>query len=133
VKKLASLLSVVLLCLVLPAEGKKAKKPKPPEVEVLSASAHRGPEGIELDGRVKNTGMKPIKELRLVFDFFADEKVPLTTQSADIDEPLLEPGQEATFRFAVKDIARAVAIRLNAFDGNKRELGIANGGPFAIE
>jgi hypothetical protein len=131
--KLAVLLSAVLLCAALTLLAKKEKKPKPPEVEVVSVVARRSPEGMELDGRVKNTGLKPIIKMRLVFDFFADERVPLTTQSAEIDEALLEPGDEATFRFAVKDIPRAVAYQVSAVDGNKRELEVAKGGPFTIE
>jgi len=48
-----------------------------------------------VDGRVRNSGEKPIKQLMLVFDFMAPGKQVITTQKGAIDEELLAPGQEA--------------------------------------
>jgi predicted component of type VI protein secretion system len=117
----------------LAAKREKQKKPKIPELEVLTANAHRAPQGIELDGKVKNAGIKPLHGLTLYFTFYADEKKPLTTQNAPIDEAVLEPGQEATYRFAMRDVPRAVSFTIDAMDHDRRELGVTNPGPFPLE
>lgn len=117
----------------LAAKREKKKKPKIPELEVVSATAHRVPQGIELDGKVKNTSIKPLRGLTLYFNFYADEKKPLTTQNAPIDEGVLEPGQEAIYRFAMRDVPRAVSFTIDAMDHDQRELGVTNLGPFPLE
>ncbi|MFN0172013.1 MAG: hypothetical protein ACKV22_36880 [Bryobacteraceae bacterium] len=117
----------------LAAKREKQKKPKIPELEVLTATAHRVPLGIELDGKVKNTSIKPISGLALYFNFYADEKKPLTTQNAPIDEGVLQPGQESTYRFAMRDVPRAVSFTIDAMDRDRHELGVTNPGPFPLE
>ena len=68
------------------------KKPKPPDIEVLEASAHRGEARISVDGRVRNSGEKPIKELTLLFHFMAPGKQVVTTQKGRIEEEVLGGG-----------------------------------------
>src|SRR5215467_13483278 len=79
------------------------KKPKPPDVEVLEASAHRGETRISLDGRVRNTGEKQIKKLTIIFHFMAPGKQVITSQSAAVDEELLAPGEESVFHMELND------------------------------
>ena len=109
------------------------KKKKPPDVEILEASARRGESKISLDGKLRNSGEKPIKALMLLFDFMAPGRQVITTQKAPIDEELLKPGQEASFHMELNDPPRSVEFQINAADGSGRELRVARGGPFAID
>lgn len=115
------------------ASGQKRKQERPPDVEMTAASAHRAPgRRINLDGRVKNVGQKPIENLILVFDFLtAGEKV-ITTQRGPIDSKWLEPAESCEFHFQMTDHARAVSFRVRA-TSKGFELLVANGGPFPVE
>ena len=113
--------------------GADRKKPKPAEVLVLEASARRDGDHIKMDGRVRNSGERPIQGLILSFDFFAPGKTPLTTQKGAVEEELLEPGKEAAFRMELGDIGRAVSFQINAFDESGRDLKVIKPGPFPIE
>ena len=92
------------------------KKPKPPDVEIVEAVAHRGESIISINGRVRNTGERPIKQLVLSFTFFAPGKQPVTTQKTEIDEELLDKGQEATFRVELQAPPRSVEFSVDASD-----------------
>jgi hypothetical protein len=124
----------VILILVLVAGSPAAdKKPKPPEIEVLEASAHRGERKVSLEGRVRNTGEKPIKKLMLLFNFMAPGKQVITTQKGEIDEELLGKGQEASFHMELNDPPRSVEFSIDASDAGSRSLRVGNPGPFPIE
>jgi hypothetical protein len=62
--KRALFLILVLASLLSPQD--KKRKPKPAEVQVLSASAHRMQGTIVLDGKVKNGGERPVEKLILL-------------------------------------------------------------------
>lgn len=109
------------------------KKKKPPDLQVLEASARRGDGKIAVDGRVRNTSEKPMKVLILLFDFLAPGKLVITTQKAPVEEELLAPGKEAVFRVELKDPVRAVAFQINAADEAGHDFRVANPGPFPIE
>ena len=124
----------VILALALAAGFTAAeKKKKPPDLEVVEASAHRGESKISIDGRVRNSGEKPIKNLMLIFDFMAPGRQVITTQKAPIDEELLDRGTEAAFHMELNDPPRSVEFQINAADGSGRELRVAKAGPFPIE
>ena len=124
---------VVLILALVGAPAGAQKKPKPPDIEILEASAHRGERTISLDGRIRNSGERPIKELTLLFHFMAPGRKVVTTQKAQIEEPLLEPGQEAAFHVELNGPPRAVEFQLDAADGSGRELRVGKPGPFPIE
>jgi len=128
VKRLQFIL-VVSLALFSTAADKK----KPPDVQILEASARRGERKVSLEGRLRNSGEKPIKALMLVFDFMAPGRQVVTTQKAPIDEELLDPGAEAVFHMELNDPPRSVEFQINAAEGSGRELRVAGGGPFPIE
>ncbi len=88
---------------------------------------------MSVDGRIRNSSEKPIKQLMLVFDFIAPGKLVITTQKAPIDEELLEPGKEAVFHMELNAPPRSVEFQINASDGSGRELRVARPGPFPIE
>src|SRR5437867_1056180 len=129
VKTLRVILALALAAGVIAAEKKK----KPPDLEVVEASAHRGETKISIDGRVRNSGEKPLKKLMLIFDFMAPGRRVITTQKGPLDEELLERGAEAAFHMELNDPPRSVEFQINAADGSGRELRVAKPGPFPIE
>jgi hypothetical protein len=126
-------LRVILALALVVASVAAQKKKKPPDIEVLEASAHRGENNVSVDGRVRNSGEKPIKQLTLSFDFLAPGNRVVTTESGAIDEEVLEPGKEAAFHMESNAPPRSVAFQINAADGSGRQLRIAKSGPFPIE
>jgi len=124
---------ILILALVAGSPAADKKPPKPPDIEVLEVSAHRGERKVSLEGRIKNTGEKPIKKLRLLFNFMAPGKQVITTQTGEIEEELLGRGEEASFHMELNDPPRSVEFSIDAEDGSKRALRIGNPGPFPIE
>ena len=111
---------IMALACVAPAQKRSA--PKPPEIEMIDASAQRQDDRLTIDGRIRNCGEKPIKRLVLLFDFLDPANVVLSTKRGSIDEEVLPPGEEREFHSQVEDNARAVAVRVNFEDGDGREL-----------
>jgi hypothetical protein len=119
----------LLLCLCTLAAAQRR-----PDVQVVEAKARRVEEGkITVDGRVKVTGEKPVKGLVIVFDFLSTEGETLTSQKVQVDEGVLDRGEESTFRGATMNPPGAVRFRMRAFDSADRELRLGNSGPFTIE
>jgi hypothetical protein len=129
VKTLRVILALALVVASVAAEKKK----KPPDLEVLEATARRGESKVSVDGRVRNSGEKPIKELTLLFDFQSPEKQVVATEKGAIEEEILQPGQEAAFHMEANAPPGSVAFQINAADGAGRELRVAKSGPFPIE
>jgi hypothetical protein len=124
---------VLCLACAAPAADRKKKAPKPPDLEVVEASAHRNGDKIAIEGRIRNTGERPIRGLILIFDFLAPGSQVITTQKGPIDEDLLEMGKEAVFRMELNEPPRAVEFQIQAVDGASRDLRVVKGGPFPIE
>jgi hypothetical protein len=129
VKTLRTILLLALAAIPISAQ----KKHKPPDLEVLEVTAHRGEEKVSVDGRVRNSGEKPIKELTLLFNFLAPGNEAIDTEKGEIDEQLLEPGKVASFHMEANAPPRAVQFEIVAQDGSGRELRVGNAGPFTIE
>lgn len=123
---------LILVLAALCASGAD-KKRKPPDVEVVDAAGHRSEGSVTIEGRVRNTGEKPIKGMVLLFDFMASGRAVIATQKIALDDELLEPGKESTFRVQTNDPVRAVEFQLNAVDESGRDLRVAKAGPFPIE
>jgi hypothetical protein len=128
-KTLRAILVVALI--VIPSAAQK--KHRPPDVEVLEATGRRSEDTVSVDGRVRNTGEKPIKELTLLFNFFSPDKEAIATERGEIDEVVLEPGKEASFHMEANAPPRAIQFEIGAQDGSGRELRLAKGGPYTIE
>jgi hypothetical protein len=114
-------------------QEKKRKQQKPPDLEILVIKGQRIPERVAIDGRVKNTGVKPIEGLLLLIDFLSSDNVLLTTKKGPVEAELLQPGEEAEFRLEVGDPVRSVRFRVNAENSEGRDLRVENNGPFVIE
>ena len=119
--------------MTLAAVGLPAMAPKPPDIEILESKARREEGRVTLDGRVRNTGSKAIRGLVVIFHFTAPDKAVITNQKTEIEEPVLEPGQEGTFRAVLVDPVRAVYYRIDAEDRSGKELRVAKPGPYTIE
>ena len=127
-----TLLASVAVLPSLFAQKKNAEK-KGPEVHLLEATAQVEEQRINIDGRVRNTGEKPIRKLNFILEMLDSDRKVLTRQQGRIDEDVLDPGDEALFRAQIAWHARAVSFRLEFEDGGGRELMAANTGPFPIE
>jgi hypothetical protein len=124
----------ILLFAVLAFGQKKGKEAKPPEVELLEATAHRQEGNVIVDAKVKNVGDKPIKSLQLIIDFVApDHKQVITTKRGGIEAEMLNPGEEADFRAQIEDPSRATEFQMSFEDGNGKYLRAEKTGPFPIE
>lgn len=124
------LLLFALLLLPAPAQ----KKPKPPEIEIVSSRAARQDRVIAVDGRVKNVGEKSIRKIVVSFDFMgADDRV-LTTKHAGIGQEELAPGEETDFSLQLEDTPKAAYFRVKMLeDGSGRELRFLEPAKQAIE
>src|SRR3954453_11930237 len=127
-------LLVLLVFAILVFGQKKGKEGKPPELELLEATAHRQDGMVTVDARVKNVGEKPIKSLQIVVDFVGpDRKQVITTKRGRVQEAVLDPGEEAEFHAQLEDPSRAVDFQISFEDTNGRYLRGENTGPFPIE
>lgn len=129
--KRAVFMLLALASLLSPQNPKR--KPKPAEVQVVTASAHRAEGMIAVDGKVKNAGERPVEKLILLFHFIAPNRQVITTQRGGTEPERLDPGQEAEFSLQMADAVRAVSFRIDAEDGEGRELTVRKGGPFVID
>ena len=127
-----TLLATIALLPLLRAQKKNAEK-KGPEVHLIEATAQVEDRRVNIDGRVRNSGERPIRKLNFILEMLDSDRKVLTRQQGRIDEDTLDPGDEAIFRAQVAWHARAVSFRLEFEDGGGRELLAENAGPFAIE
>lgn len=111
----------------------KKKTPKPPDLEVVEVTATRDGGTIVVDGRVKNTGIKPLEKVVIIVDFFAPNKKPMVSKKGPVEIELLEPGEETEFKLAMPDPGQLVAIELQAVDRRERDLRLSRTGPFSID
>jgi hypothetical protein len=127
------ILILALLAAVL-APGAQRKPSKRPQVEVVRLAAARQTDGtMSIDGHLKNSGEKPIANLTLVFNLLAPGKEIVSAERGELDEEVLEPGQEAEFHWAMKDNPRAVKLTVNAEDRSGNEVTVLKPGPYTIE
>jgi hypothetical protein len=120
-RRLLALIAVVVVC----AAGAEKKK-KLPDLEVLELKVHRLDGKVTIDGRVRNSGEKQLQGVIVFFDFLATGSAVITTQKTALEEEVLEPGKEATFRGELVDPVRAVECRINtAEDKGGRDLRLA--------
>lgn len=124
------LIAMVALCLL--GQDKK-KAPKPPDLEIVTATARRSGDAIHFDGTVRNTGLKPLEKVLILVDVFAPNHKPMVQRKSALEPAYLAPGDEADFHLAMPDPGQLVEFELQAEDGKARELRVAKNGPFPIE
>src|SRR5258708_18062230 len=84
-KFIVKTLQIVLVLALALTSTAAGKKKKPPDVQIVEASARRGESKVSLDGRLRNSGEKPIKALILLCDFMAPVRHDATKQKAATD------------------------------------------------
>lgn len=109
------------------------KTPKTPDVTVVEFSAKHSGELVEIEATVRNSGVKPIAEGVLIFQFFSPQHESLTIQRAQLDDRTLEPGETSTIHAQLEDPVRAVTVEVDATDVAGHVFRVAGGGPFPIE
>jgi hypothetical protein len=119
------------LLLALPLLAGKA--PKSPDVTVSEFSAKRSGEVVEIDASVRNTGVKPIAEGVVIFNFYSPEHQPVTTERATLEVRVLAPGESSAIHAQLEDPVRAVTVEVEATDAAGHQFRVASGGPFPIE
>jgi hypothetical protein len=110
-----------------------AGKAKPPDVTVAEFSAKRNGEVVEIDASVQNSGVKPISQGVLIFNFYSPEHQPVTTQRALLEDKVLGPDERSTIHAQLADPVRAVTVEVEATDAAGHILRVAGGGPFPID
>ena len=120
------------LCLALQRKG-KPPKPTPAVVEVLQVASMRSTGKVQIDGKIKNIGERPIEKLNLFFDFLGAGNVPITTSRTEVDQEILKPGEETEFHLEMTDPVRAVRFTMRAEDSESREFKTIKPGPYPIE
>ncbi len=127
------ILASLLLLFAQDKKQDKKKQPKPPDMEVVSASARRSGDMIHFDGTIRNSGTKPLEKVQILVDVFAPGHKPMVQRRSALEPEYLAPGDEADFRLAMPDPGQLVEFELQAEDGKARELRVAKNGPFPIE
>lgn len=112
---------------------KKGKSPKPPEVTILEINVHRVESDVVVDGRLQVGPERSLKKLQLLIDFLGSDHQLLQSKRGEVDDGVLQKGEEAEFHLRVTDPTRAVEYTLRAEEGDGRELRVDKAGPYPIE
>jgi hypothetical protein len=126
---------VPLLAAAAVAGKKKTEKLEPGIAEIVEIAVRRvaGERLIAIEGRVRNSGEKPIKGLTLVFSILGPNGQEVSRQRGKIDEGVLDPGDESEFHWQMNDHARAVEVLVKAVGSNDFDVAVRKAGPYAIE
>ncbi|HEU0121718.1 MAG TPA: hypothetical protein VFQ91_14410 [Bryobacteraceae bacterium] len=123
----------LLIATLLYPQGKKSKKPKGSEAVLEKIEVRRDGDVVLLDGAVRNSGMRQIPGIVLHFEFYAPNNESLTVLNGPVEAELLDPGDETEFHLQVRYPTRAVELRVEAFDKEKRDLSLEKNGPYRID
>jgi hypothetical protein len=113
--------------------AQKKTQLRDPEIQVIEAAVKHEDGRITIDARLKNTGEKPARDLRVFYEVLDSDSQVLTRQRGGIEQKDLDPDDEAEVQVQMHFHARAVSVRLEFEDGAGRNLKATNTGPFPIE
>lgn len=113
--------------------GQARRKPEPPRFEVVEFKAYRQEERLFIDGRVRNAGSAAVRFPVLVFEFLSSDNKVVSTRRADLEPEELAPGEGSVFTLQALPPARAVSIRLELQDRDRRHYPLLKSGPYPIE
>ncbi|MGB9606048.1 MAG: hypothetical protein ACP5U2_05420 [Bryobacteraceae bacterium] len=126
-----ALLALATLCFALP---QKRKSPPPPTaIVIVELAAHRTEGLVTIDGKLRNLAARPLEGLELVFEFETTDGSVVTRQRGTIESDPLHPGEEAEFRWQMRDHVRAVSFRIQAVERGGRVVMVKNSGPHYID
>lgn len=115
------------------AFGQSRRKPEPPRFEVVEFKAQQQEERLFIDGRVRNIGSATVRFPVLVFEFLSSDDKVVSTRRTDLEPEALAPGGESVFMLQALPPARAVSIRLEMQDRDRRYFPLMKSGPYPIE
>lgn len=124
---------LLLLPLLAFALADKKQQPRPAEIELTDVSVHREGGQVDIDGKLRNTGERAAKKLKIYIDFRDPDAKVISTREGGIEQSSLDPEGEAEFHAQVPDSVRAVDVVFRYEDGSGRDLKGINAGPFTIE
>jgi hypothetical protein len=128
------LVCLLALATLLPAEEKKSKPERPPDVTLLEMSARREKGLILIDGLVRvNAVEKPLIGLQVRFKLLAAGEQLISQQDTVVTKEILEEGDEAPFYVQCRDHARAVEILVEMRGKKRMYLNLENPGPYMVE
>lgn len=107
-----------------------AKKPKP-GVEITAVQSTRQEGELGFEGTIRVLG-KPLEGLILHFEFLDSRGALLSIQKMQIEERVIEPGEEVSFTLGGNDVPRAVKYEIKVTDGKRMEVRTVNGGPHPL-
>ena len=107
-----------------------AKKPKP-GVEITEITSTRQEGEVGFEGKIRVHG-KPLEGLILHIEFLDSRGALLSIQKMQIEERLIEPGEEVNFLLGGNDVPRAVRFEIKVTDGRQMEIRTVNGGPHPL-
>ena len=111
----------------------QAKQPPQNRVEITELSSNRSQGKINVDGRVKNTGLRPLAKLVIQVDLLDTDRKVISTRHGPVEEEMLQPDQECEFHFYVPDQPRAALVRLGAESAKYDYVELVKRGPYPIE
>lgn len=115
------------------AQPQKRKSPPPPAVQIIELAAHRSQGLVTIDGRLRSLAARPLEGLELVLEFETTDGKVITRQRGAIEPDPLPPGEDAEFRWQMRDHVRAVSFRILAAERAGREVIVRNAGPHYID
>ncbi|MGD0200673.1 MAG: FxLYD domain-containing protein [Bryobacteraceae bacterium] len=121
--------------LMLAAAGKEARRPSRTRIEMVELKIRRVPEDgtVSVEGRLRNSGERPIRGLHVVFCVLAPGGEEVARQRGDVEQDPFEPGQEYEFHWQMKDPVRGVEVRVVARYAGELEVEVQKAGPYTIE
>lgn len=125
-------LMILALALMVFSPAAQSQKKKS-DVQVLECKPRRSEDKIVTDVRLRVTSEKTLKGLVLVFHFLDSGGNPIVDAKTSVSDDSLDPGEEPSVRASAPSPPGAIKCKLQAFDGDERELRIVNPGPFTIE
>ncbi len=123
---------LTLCAAAIPSAVDHGHRAKSPDVQVLEMTAQRENDLITIAARVKNTGLRPIRALNVIFRFADSSGTTLTTQRTRVDEAVLNPGEESLINAQMKDSPYAVNVVVLCETGEGSDLRVDNAGPFPV-
>ncbi len=115
------------------AQQKKARPaPRGPDLLILDLKVQRDATHVTVDGKVRVGPAKALKDITLIFEFFAPGGELLTKQQIQVTENEMGPGEETTFHGQTLSPPRAVRVKVDA-EADGRYVRIDKPGPYVIE
>ncbi len=127
-----SLLPALLLCA---KDRKKDKDAEGGNIKVVELKVRRSDSdrSIAIDGRIANSGERPIRGLVLIFEATDADGHVLSRQRGQVDEDPLDPAAQSEFHWQMRDQATAVDLSVRAVAHDDRPVKVEAPGPYPID